>query len=138
MLRWGIVEQHHLTVGDKLDLLVEFGNRRIGRNRVVDTTLLVHLPVIDGQIMGEQDDVDILTFLLDICDSRDIFCLDALLVEQDEVLVTDMRGTGRGAILVVGRKLDQPSGNVFQTFPCIGIVTKIYYAYHYIYVYTII
>ena len=109
MLGWGIVEQHHLTVGDKGDFLIEICNGRIDINRVVDTAFLIHLPVVQSQLFGEQDDVHILTFLFDIGDGRDIFCLNTLLVEQDEMLVTNMRGTGRGSVLVVGRKLNQLS-----------------------------
>ena len=133
MLGRGIVEQHHLTVGDKLDLLVKFRNGRIDINRVVDATLLIHLPVVHRQLVGEQNDVDILAFLLNICDSCDIFCLYTLLVEHNEMFITNMGGTGRGTILVVGRKLNQPPGNVFQTFLGFGVVAKINYTYHILY-----
>ena len=134
MLGWGIVEQHHLTIGDELDLLVEFSNRGIDINRVIDATFLIHLPVIQRQLVGEQDEVDILAFLFNICDGRDVFCLDTLLVEHNEMLITDMRGTGGGSILVVGRELNQPTGNVFQTLLGFGIVAKINDTYHIYYI----
>ena len=134
MLGWGIVEQHHLTVRDECDFLIEICNGGIDINCVVDTAFLIHLPVIQSQLFGEQDDVYIFTFLFDIGDGRDIFRLDTLFVEQDEMLVTNMRGTGRGSILIVGRKLNQPSGNVSQSFLGFWIVAKIYNAYHIYYI----
>ena len=100
MLGWGIVEQHHLTVGDKGDFLIEICNGRIDINRVVDTAFLIHLPVVQSQLFGEQDDVHILTFLfatvrecisvvpgfLDCC--QDIQCLSYILYNMCILMTT--------------------------------------------------
>ena len=130
MLRRSIVEQHPFTVCNKLYLLIQLGDGGTDVDRVVDSTFLVHLPVIDRQLMCQQDDVYVLTSFLNVGDGGDIFCLNILFIEHDEMLIANMRGADSGCVLVVLCVLYQSTGNVFQALLGFWIATKIYNTYH--------
>ena len=73
--------------------------------------------------MGEQDDIDVLAFLSQIGDSRNVFITDGLFEEEDEMLIADVGYADRSCLLVVLGELYKASGNVFQPFFGIFIVT---------------
>ena len=114
----GFVEEHAFTICDELNLLVHLCDSGIGVHCVVDTTLLVHLPVVQSQLVGEQDDIDVLTFLAQIGDGGNVFSLHTLLIEHNEMLIAYMGRTNVSGILVVVCALNETTRDIFQPLYC--------------------
>jgi hypothetical protein len=68
--------------------------------------------------VGEQDDIEVLTFFVQIGDSGNVFSLHPLLVKHNEMLIANMGRTNASGILIVVCTLDETTGDVFQPLYC--------------------
>jgi len=122
VLRCLVVEKNVLAFGDELNLLVQLRDRCLGHNGVVNATLHVNLALLFRHVVGDEDDVDIVTLLAQIGDGSNVLTTHISLEKDNEMLIRDVRSTYLGGILVGRGHANQLTRDIPKTFLCLRIV----------------
>ena len=82
-----VVEKDILPAGDKLNFLVNLGDRRFTIQCVVDAALLIGEPFLVTECVSQQDDIQSGAFLFEVCNRGDVLTFHSSFEKDDEVFV---------------------------------------------------
>ena len=108
------VEEDFFVLGNELYFLVEFSDGGFFLQRIVDAVLLIHHPVFLFERLSKKNQVNVLTFLLDVSDGGNVFSQHFPLHEYKIVFLGIFCVTDRGYVFVFLCQFYGVSRNVFQ------------------------